>query len=260
MDAQVVVKTLALEDLGRDADKVFTEAQVLRQLEHPAIIRISEYGYVDPAKKSRPYILMDYFQGGTLEEYVKKSGPLPADDLIAVSRQVADGLQAAHAKGILHRDVKPANLLIHKEEKGWKVKVIDFGLALRQKVVQKSTKRQHVEAKQNADRREHRRHGGLRGAGADGQARGRRAWPLFRRLWLGENVLLCAVPDDAAAVLALAEFTVGSGPAIGKVPERRPYETAARLRGRSRRARRHESESGRGSYNSSTSEKLFYSR
>jgi formylglycine-generating enzyme required for sulfatase activity/tetratricopeptide (TPR) repeat protein len=140
MDAQVVVKTLALEDLGRDADKVFTEAQVLRQLEHPAIIRISECGYVDAAKKSRPYLLMDYFQGATLEEYVKKNGPLSADDLIAVGRQVADGLYAAHAKGILHRDVKPANLLIHKDEKGWKVKVIDFGLALRQKVVQKSTK------------------------------------------------------------------------------------------------------------------------
>jgi HEAT repeat protein/tetratricopeptide (TPR) repeat protein len=138
MDAQVVVKTLALEELGRDADKVFTEAQVLRQLEHPAIIRISECGYVDAVKKSRPYLLMDYFQGDTLEAYVKKNGPMAVDDLIAVGRQVADGLHAAHAKGILHRDVKPANLLIHEEEKGWKVKVIDFGLALKQKVVQKS--------------------------------------------------------------------------------------------------------------------------
>ncbi len=135
MDAQVVVKTLALEELGRDADKVFTEAQVLRQLEHPAIIRISECGYVDAAKKSRPYILMDYFEGATLEDYVKKNGPLQVDDLIAVSRQVADGLQAAHAKGILHRDVKPANLLVSKEATGWKVKVIDFGLALHDKSV-----------------------------------------------------------------------------------------------------------------------------
>ena len=139
MDDQVVVKTLALDDLGRDADKVFTEAQVLRQLEHPAVIRISECGYVDAAKKSRPYILMDYFQSVTLAEYVKKHGPLGVDNLIAVVRQAAEGLQAAHANGILHRDVKPANLLIQKDDKGWKVKVIDFGLALRQKVVQKST-------------------------------------------------------------------------------------------------------------------------
>jgi tetratricopeptide (TPR) repeat protein len=135
MDAQVVVKTLMLEDLGRDADKVFTEAQVLRQLDHSAVIRISDCGYVDAASKSRPFIVMDYFQGGTLEEYVKKHGPLSVDDLLGVARSVAEGLQAAHGKGILHRDVKPANLLVRKDGASWQVKVIDFGLALRQKVV-----------------------------------------------------------------------------------------------------------------------------
>ncbi len=139
MDAQVVVKTLMLEDLGRDADKVFTEAQVLRQLDHPAVIRISDCGYVDAANKSRPFLVMDYFKPGmTLEEHVKKSGPMPVDDLLAVAREVAEGLRAAHGKNILHRDVKPANLLVRKDEDGWKVKVIDFGLALRQKVVQTS--------------------------------------------------------------------------------------------------------------------------
>jgi serine/threonine protein kinase len=135
MDAQVVVKTLMLEDLGRDADKVFTEAQVLRHLDHPAIIRISDCGYVDAASKSRPFLVMDYFEGGTLEEYVKKHGSLSVDDLLAVARPVAEGLQAAHGKGILHRDVKPANLLVRKEGANWQAKVIDFGLALRQKVV-----------------------------------------------------------------------------------------------------------------------------
>jgi WD40 repeat protein len=52
-------------------------------------------------------------------------------DLLAVGRQVAEGLGAAHGKGILHRDVKPANLLVRKDESGWNVKLIDFGLALR---------------------------------------------------------------------------------------------------------------------------------
>ena len=136
MDAQVVVKTLGREDLGRDADKVFMEAQVLRQLDHPAIIRTSDCGYVDPAGKSRPFLVMDYFHGGTLEEYVKKHGPLPLNDLLAVVRPAAEGLQAAHGKGILHRDVKPANLLVRKEGTGWQVKVIDFGLAVRHKVAQ----------------------------------------------------------------------------------------------------------------------------
>ena len=140
MDAQVVVKTLMLEDLGRDADKVFTEAQLLRQLDHPAIIRISDCGYVDAANKSRPFLVMDYFAGGTLEEYVKKQGALSVDDLLAVARPVAEGLQAAHGKGILHRDVKPANLLVRKGGASWQVKVIDFGLALQQKVMQTSRK------------------------------------------------------------------------------------------------------------------------
>ncbi len=139
MDAEVVVKTLALEELGRDPDKVFAEAQVLRQLEHPAIVRISECGYVGAARKSPPYLLMDYFPPGvTLEEQVHKHGPLAVNDLLSVPRQAAEGLHAAHGKGILHRDVKPANLLVRKDEGGWKVKVLDFGLALQEKALQKA--------------------------------------------------------------------------------------------------------------------------
>ena len=190
MDAQVVVKTLALEDLGRDADKVFTEAQVLRQLEHPAIIRISECGYVDAARKSRPYILMDYFQGATLEEYVKKHGPLAVEDLIAVARQVADGLQAAHAKGILHRDVKPANLLVHKDGQGLEGQGDRLRPGPAAEGRPEEYERQHGPTKQDAHRREHRRHGGLRGPGADGTAGGDRPRSLFRRVRVGEDLLL----------------------------------------------------------------------
>jgi non-specific serine/threonine protein kinase len=87
MNADVVVKTLHLDALGRDTDKVFTEAQVLRQLDHSAIIRISECGYVSAAGKGRPHIIMDYFQGQTLEAYVKEHGPLPVEDVLPVARQ-----------------------------------------------------------------------------------------------------------------------------------------------------------------------------
>ncbi len=134
MDSQVVVKTLMLDALGRDADKVFTEAQLLRVLDHPAIIRISDCGYVDASGKSRPFLVMDYFAGGTLEEHVKKNGALALEEFLPLARLIAEGLQAAHGKNILHRDVKPANVLVRKDATGWQVKVIDFGLALRQKV------------------------------------------------------------------------------------------------------------------------------
>lgn len=132
MNADVVVKALHPGGLGREADQVFTEAQVLRQLDHPAIIRITECGYADVDANARPHIVMDYFPGRTLEEQVRKEGPLPVVDALAVARQAAEGLLAAHGKGILHRDVKPANLLVRKDGAGWHAKLIDFGLALQQ--------------------------------------------------------------------------------------------------------------------------------
>jgi tetratricopeptide (TPR) repeat protein len=136
MNAQVVVKTLILEDLDRDPTQVFTEAHMVRQLDHPAIIRISDCGFVNAADNSRPFLVMDYFPPGTtLEEHVKEHGPLAPDDLVAVAQQAAEGLHAAHGKNILHRDVKPANLLVRKDKGGWKVKLIDFGLALKQQVI-----------------------------------------------------------------------------------------------------------------------------
>jgi tRNA A-37 threonylcarbamoyl transferase component Bud32 len=127
----LVVKALVTDDLDRDIAQIFAEARILEELEHPAIIRLRDCDFGDTAGKSRPYLVMDYFDGITLEQYVQQHGPLPAEEWLAVARPVADGLQAAHAKGILHRDVKPANLLVRHDDTGWRIKLIDFGLALR---------------------------------------------------------------------------------------------------------------------------------
>src|SRR5262245_2121339 len=112
LDADVVVKTLVDDELERDVDQVFTEARTLWQLDHPAIIRLLDCGYTFPNTKQRPYFVMHFFEGMTLEEHVQKNGPLSAGDLTEAARLMAQGLHAAHAKGILHRDVKPANVLI----------------------------------------------------------------------------------------------------------------------------------------------------
>ena len=130
MDDLVVVKTLVREELDRDADQSFAEARVLRQLDHAAIIRTLDAGYMDREAKSRPYLVMDYFDGLSLDEHIRANGPLSAEDLLMVAKQVADGLRAAHGKNILHRDVKPANVLVRRDKDAWRVKVIDFGLAL----------------------------------------------------------------------------------------------------------------------------------
>jgi serine/threonine protein kinase len=131
LDAQVVVKAVQAEALDRDLDKVFTEAHLLRQLDHPAVVRLQDCGYTDAAGRTRPYFVMDYFDGLTLEQYVEQNGHLAPEELVQLACPVLQGLQAAHDQGILHRDVKPANLLIRRDGSGWQVKLIDFGLALR---------------------------------------------------------------------------------------------------------------------------------
>ena len=189
-------------------------------------------GYVDAAKKSRPYILMDYFQGGTLEEHVKKHGPLAADDLIAVGRQVADGLQAAHAKGILHRDVKPANLLVHRGREGLEGQGDRLRPGPAAKGRPEEYERQHARKARRSS---------ARASPARWTTRPRSRWasarasprPLFRCVRVGEDLLLRPVPDDAAADEALAERADAAGGTAGEVPGRRPQEKAPRLCGRS---------------------------
>jgi serine/threonine protein kinase len=146
----VAVKTLSQEGLDRDVSEVFREAGTLDRLNHPAIVRLRECDFADPAARRGPYLVMEYFEGETLEGHVRKNGPLSLADLLAVARPVAEALQAAHAVGILHRDVKPANLLVRREpgEPGgvsprWEVKLIDFGLALEQSALEaRSTQEQ----------------------------------------------------------------------------------------------------------------------
>ncbi len=114
LNSNVVVKTLATDHLERDVDDVFQEAQALAAINHSAIIKVQDCGYVDSAKKQCAFLVMDHFDGVTLEEYVKLKGPLSSEEFLALTEPVAAGLQAAHAKHILHRDIKPANLLVKR--------------------------------------------------------------------------------------------------------------------------------------------------
>ncbi len=109
---------------------MFAEAQALEDLYHPAIIRLKDCDYADAAR-ARPYLVMEYFDGMSLDSYVEAEDLLSPADMLAVAVPVAEGLRAAHARGILHRDVKPANVLVRREGPEWRVKLIDFGLALR---------------------------------------------------------------------------------------------------------------------------------
>jgi formylglycine-generating enzyme required for sulfatase activity len=140
-DIDVVVKTLHTTDLARSLEEVFREARVLHQVSAPAIIGVRDCEYADPAAKARPYIIMEYFPGQSLEARVREHGPLSPAEVVDIAILVARGMTVAHHHGIFRRDLKPDNILVRKVGKVWFVKVIDFGLAMRQPVTEMESPR-----------------------------------------------------------------------------------------------------------------------
>jgi tetratricopeptide (TPR) repeat protein len=128
---RVVVKSIRVDGLDRSVTEVFAEARALEDVQDESIIRLRHCDYAG-AGNAHPYLVMDYFEAMTLAELIAQQGPLPQTEAVALVARVARALQKAHARGICHRDVKPANILVANGS----VKLIDFGLALRQQMVQ----------------------------------------------------------------------------------------------------------------------------
>ena len=93
------------------------EAQAIAALNHPNICTLFDVG--------PDYLVMEYVDGPTLAERIRR-GPIPLDEAIAIARQIAAALEAAHERNIVHRDLKPANIKLRPDGA---VKVLDFGLA-----------------------------------------------------------------------------------------------------------------------------------
>lgn len=113
-------------------EQLIREARAAARLEHPNIVTIFEVGQLPVAGASPDnqvgggYIAMELAEGGTLQELVNAAGPMDVRRACTVIAEAADALQFAHALGVLHRDVKPANLMLTRNGR---VKVADFGLA-----------------------------------------------------------------------------------------------------------------------------------
>ena len=110
-------------------DKFRKEARIVAGLKSPYIVTVHELAEED----GRIFIVMEYMEGGSLEQKLKKQGAFSFDSLKKILRQVGEGLEVAHEKGLVHRDIKPANILF--DSKGNAV-ISDFGLA---KAIQNSS-------------------------------------------------------------------------------------------------------------------------
>ncbi len=125
LDRDVALKVLSgrYSDDEEFVERFRREAQSAAALSHPNIVSIFDRG---ESEDGTYYIAMEYLPGGTLKDRIVKRGALPARTAAAVALQIAEALQAAHASGVVHRDIKPHNILI--TESG-DIKVTDFGIA-----------------------------------------------------------------------------------------------------------------------------------
>ena len=116
-----VLKAEFSEDINF-VTKFRSEAQAAAGLEHPNIVNIHDVG----SENGLHYIVMEYVEGITLKTYIEKKGQLSFKEAVSIAIQVGRGIEAAHNKNIVHRDIKPQNIMISNEGK---VKVTDYGIA-----------------------------------------------------------------------------------------------------------------------------------
>src|SRR5262245_42007419 len=118
---EVGLKVLASTASSAAVERFLREARAAASLNHPSICTVYDAG----EHEGRPYIAMELLKGRTLRELLL-SQRLPVADALDMGAQIADGLAAAHAKGIIHRDIKPANIWVTEDRR---IKILDFGLA-----------------------------------------------------------------------------------------------------------------------------------
>ncbi len=124
LQREVAIKLMNRE-VATDSDELERfrrEARAVAQLSHPHIVGVIDAG----EDEGRPYIVFEYVEGETLKDRVRRQGRLPVAEAVAYAIEIARALGAAHARHIVHRDVKPQNVLIDEEGSA---KVTDFGIA-----------------------------------------------------------------------------------------------------------------------------------
>jgi hypothetical protein len=125
LERQVAIKILHghISDDAPSLERFRREARTVAQLSHPHVVMVIDAG----EDEGHPYIVFEHVRGETLKERIKREGRLPVAEAVAYAIEIGRGLQAAHERSLVHRDVKPQNVLIDDEGRA---KVTDFGIAL----------------------------------------------------------------------------------------------------------------------------------
>ena len=126
LERRVALKLLAERYSEDEAfrERLLRESRIAASLDHPNVVPVYEAGEVD----DRIFIAMRFVDGSDLEALLRSDGPLEASRALAIAAQVADALDAAHARGLVHRDVKPSNILLDRQDRREHVYLADFGL------------------------------------------------------------------------------------------------------------------------------------
>ncbi|HOA53337.1 MAG TPA: serine/threonine-protein kinase, partial [Thermogutta sp.] len=121
MERRVAIKLISSNLPPSARDRFLAEVRTIASLDHPNIV----HAYNVDCDGAQYYLVMEYVEGKTLEHMVRESGPLPWRQATDIARQTALGLGYAHAQGVIHCDLKPANIIVNSEGV---VKILDLGL------------------------------------------------------------------------------------------------------------------------------------
>lgn len=126
------IKTLRLSNLGERTQALFRrfqrEGKILSLCQHPCIVKVLDYDFLDP---TLPFIALEFIEGLTLRDYMKRFPTgLPLNRFLPLMKQLCSAVYRVHSQGIIHRDIKPGNMMIKQEGHSLRLKLLDFGLIL----------------------------------------------------------------------------------------------------------------------------------
>jgi serine/threonine-protein kinase len=132
LEREVAVKVLHAEPGAArpPSSALRREALALAAVHHPAVVQVFDYG---ESGEGVPYVVMELVRGESLAERLARGGPLAAEEAVALVLPLLDGLSAVHQAGIVHRDIKPENVVVTQGPRGVAPKLLDFGIARRER-------------------------------------------------------------------------------------------------------------------------------